>query len=203
MIGSIKGFVSLVEKVNSEIITTHCFLHREVLVGKTLYSDLTQVLKEVIEMVNYIKARPLKSRLFTKLCNESEANYENLLLHTEARWLSRGKALSRVYELKEEMLAFFSLERQGEFCNLFCDDSWKSKLAYLVDIFDHLNKTNSNMQGKNENLLSSADKMRALQKKLKVWSLRTQEGNFDMFFIFQKRITKKWFHRLLNISSLC
>ena len=69
------------------------------------------------------------------------------------------------------MLAFFSLERQGDICNLLCDDSWKSKLAYLVDIFDHLNKTNSNMQGKNENLLSSADKMRALQEKLKAWSL--------------------------------
>ena len=74
-------------------------------------------------MVNYIKARPLKSQLFTKLCKEMEAKYENLLLHTEARWLSCGKALSRVYELKEEMLAFFILERQGEFCDLLCDDS--------------------------------------------------------------------------------
>ena len=131
MIGSIKGFVSLEKKVNSEIITTHCFLHREVFIGKTLNSDLTQVLKEVIEMANYIKARPLKSRLFTKLCKEMAANYENLLLHTEARWLSRERALSQVYELKEGMLAFFSLERQREFCNLLCDDSWKSKLAYL------------------------------------------------------------------------
>ena len=96
------------------------------------------MLKEVIEMVNYIKAGPIKSRLFTKLCKEMEANYENLRLHNEARWLSRGKALSRVYELKGEMLAFFSLERQEEFCNVLCDDSWKSKLAYLVDIFDHL-----------------------------------------------------------------
>ena len=165
MIGSIKGLVSLVKKVNSEIITTHCFLYREVLIGKTLNSDLTQVLKEVIETVNYTKARPLKSRLFTKLCKEMEGNYEHLLLHTEARWFSRGKALSRVYELKE-MLAVFSLKRQKEFYNLLCDDSWKSKLAYLVDIFDHLNTTNSNMQGKNENLLSSADKTRALQEKL-------------------------------------
>ena len=89
------------------------------------------------------------------------------------------------------MLAFFSLERQGEFCNLLCDDSWKSKLAYLVDIFDLLNKTNSNMQGKNENLLSSADKMRALQEKLKVWSLRIPEGNSDMFFHFSKTNNKE------------
>ena len=66
-------------------------------------------------MVNHIKARPLKSRLLTKLCKEMEANYENLLSHTEARWFSRGKVLSRVYELKEEMLAFFNNEKQGEF----------------------------------------------------------------------------------------
>ena len=89
------------------------------------------------------------------------------------------------------MLAFFSLERQGEFCYLLCDDSWKSKLAYLVDIFDHLNKINSNMQSKNENLLSSADRMRALQEKLKVWSLRTQKGNSDMFFRFSKTNNKE------------
>ena len=120
-----------------------------------------------------------------------EANYENLLLPTEAKWLSRGKALSRVYELKEEMLAFFSFERQREFCNWLCDDSWKSKLAYLVDTFDHLNKINSNMQGMNKNLLSSADKMRALQDKFKVWSLRIQEGNSDMFFDFSKTNNKE------------
>ena len=79
--------------------------------------------------------------------------------------------MSRVYELKEKTLAFFSLEKQGEFYDLLCDDSWESKLLYFVDIFDHLNKTlnNSSMQGKNENLFSSTDKMRALKEKLKVW----------------------------------
>ena len=70
--------------------------------------------------------------------------------------------------VEERNVAFFSLEKQGEFYDLLCDDSWESKLAYLVDIFDHLNKTNSSMQGKNENLLSSTDKMRAVQEKLKV-----------------------------------
>lgn len=62
MVGSIKGFVSLAKRENSDIITTHCFLHREVLVGKTLGSDLKEVLNKVVKMVNYIKSRPLKSR---------------------------------------------------------------------------------------------------------------------------------------------
>ena len=42
-------------------------------------------------MINYIKVRPLKSRLFAKICKEMEANYENLLLHTEARCFHVGK----------------------------------------------------------------------------------------------------------------
>ena len=44
------------------------------------------------------------------------------------------------------------------------------------------------MQGKNENLFSSTDKLRALQEKLKVWSLQIQKGTFDSFVISQKHI---------------
>ena len=76
------------------------------------------MLKEVTEMVNYIKAISLKSRLFAKLCKEMEANYENHLLHIEARWLPRGKVLSRVYELKE-MLAFLVLKDKENFVICF------------------------------------------------------------------------------------
>ena len=51
--------------------------------------------RQKIVRVNYNKAGSLKSQLFTNLCKEMAENYENLLLHTEARWLSRRKALSR------------------------------------------------------------------------------------------------------------
>ena len=89
------------------------------LIGKTFNSDFTQLLKEVTEMVNYIKAISLKSRLFAELCKEMEANYENHLLHIEARRLPRGKVLSRVYELKEEMLAFLVLKDKENFVICF------------------------------------------------------------------------------------
>ena len=64
MVGSIKGFVSLVQKENPNVVQTHCFLHREVLVSKTIPNDLSQVLKQVVQMVNFIKMRPKKSRFF-------------------------------------------------------------------------------------------------------------------------------------------
>ena len=44
MIGSLKGFVSLVQRENSNVVQTYCFLHRKVLVSKTIPYALNQVL---------------------------------------------------------------------------------------------------------------------------------------------------------------
>ena len=54
MAGSIKGCVTLVKEKNPNIISTHCFLHREVLVSKTLPNTLKSVLGELVQIVNYI-----------------------------------------------------------------------------------------------------------------------------------------------------
>jgi hypothetical protein len=68
MIGSIKGFISLVKKKNLKIIFIHCFiycfLHKEALVAKFLVGDLQNTLDQIVKIINFIKSRPLKSRLF-------------------------------------------------------------------------------------------------------------------------------------------
>ena len=107
MIGSVQGFVSRVKEKNSEVITTHCFLHREVLVSKSIGNDLKQVLDITVNMVNFINQRTLKSCMFARLCKNMQKDHVTLLLHTEARWLSRGKVLSRVFELRQKLLLFF------------------------------------------------------------------------------------------------
>ena len=95
------------------------------------------------------------------------------------------------YKLKDELLSFFHTEKQKEFCGLFCNDNWISKLAHLADIFGHLNNINFNMQSKNENLLSSTDKIRALKEKVKVWSLKVKNGTCKMLYHFSEKKTKK------------
>lgn len=91
MVGFIKGFVTFAKKKNSNIISTHCFLHRESLISKTFPATLKLVLNEMVNMVNYIKSRSLKTRFFKKLC--MKAQYKSLLLHIEIKWLFRGKIL--------------------------------------------------------------------------------------------------------------
>ncbi|GFW45800.1 uncharacterized protein TNCV_4495211 [Trichonephila clavipes] len=91
MTGHLKGFVADVKELNEDILVTHCFLHREALVTKFLPSDLKIVLEQCVKMVNYIKSRPLKSRLFSKLCQAMEAKYESLLLHKEHNIIKASK----------------------------------------------------------------------------------------------------------------
>ena len=181
MVGSIKGFTTLAKKENENIITTHCFLHREALVSQTIGNDLRRVIDKVVQMVNYIKSRPLKSRLFAHICEEMGAKFKNLILHTEVRWLSRGRVLCRVYELREMMLKLFEENQQNEFCDLIQDKLWCTKLAYLADIFEHLNKINTSMQGKGENILTSVDKICAMRDKIAIWKRKVKEGSFEMF----------------------
>ena len=111
MVGSVKGFASLVEKQNPNFVRTHCFLHREVLVSKITQNELKEVLNQVIEMVNFIKTRPLQSRIFELLCKDMDSQHVRLLLHTEIRWLSKGKVLSRVNELQKELLIFLRMKK--------------------------------------------------------------------------------------------
>jgi len=186
MTGRLKGFVALVKQINPDIITTHCFLHREALVSKTIGTDLKLVLDSVVKMVNYIKQRPMKSRIFSKLCESMDAEHVSLILHTEVRWLSRGKVLARFYELLKELLAFFNQEKMDEYSTLLNDQHWCSKLAYLSDIFHQLNKVNTSMQGKAENLLTSTDKIHSLQQKIQIWKKHVTKGNLEMFPLVAK-----------------
>ena len=106
MVGCMKGLISFVKKQNENVVVPHCFLHREELVTKTLGDKLREVLNQAVELVNYIKTRPVESRLLEQLCSNMDSQHRRLLLHSKVRWLSKGKVLNRVYELRQELLKF-------------------------------------------------------------------------------------------------
>jgi len=104
--GSKKGFRAKVNEISPSILFTHCMIHREALASKKLEPFVNEVLQDAIRVINFIKSKSLNSRLFTILCNEMGSDHTKLLLHTDVRWLSRGKILLRIVELKDEIRIF-------------------------------------------------------------------------------------------------
>lgn len=97
---------------------------------------------DIIGVVNFIKTRPLKTRVFSAVCEEMRAEHKAVLFHSEARWLSRGKVLSRVFELGEQIRVFLEPEHKYKDAEKFSDENFLVKLAYLSNIFGKLNKLN-------------------------------------------------------------
>uniref|UniRef100_H2XQP6 HAT C-terminal dimerisation domain-containing protein n=1 Tax=Ciona intestinalis TaxID=7719 RepID=H2XQP6_CIOIN len=56
---------------------------------------------------------------------------------TEVRWLSRGNMTRQIFELKNELLVFCK-QKNSDFQNDLENEEFKSKLAYLSDIFETL-----------------------------------------------------------------
>lgn len=72
------------------------------------------------------------------------ADLKPILPHTDVRWLSQDKVLSCVYQLKNEIMVFFMSENESKYSDLFTDDDWCIKMAYLTEISEHINKVNVN-----------------------------------------------------------
>ncbi|XP_026819637.1 zinc finger BED domain-containing protein 5-like [Rhopalosiphum maidis] len=133
-----------------------------------------------VKIINFIKSRPLQNRLFKILCEDMGSVHTSLLLHTEVRWLSRGKILTRIFELRDEVRAFF-LEHNFELKDRFLDQMWLLKVAYLSDIFTKINELNFTLQSRHVNVFTAHEKIHAFKKKLDFWKICMSSNEFDCF----------------------
>ncbi|XP_060861848.1 general transcription factor II-I repeat domain-containing protein 2A-like [Metopolophium dirhodum] len=102
----------------------------------------------VSRCINKIKARPLNHRLFRALFEDAINESGEQFLFCEVRWLAKGKALERFWNLKDEVIEF--LEKNNELpdeCELMRDKNWLINIAFLTDILGHLNILNKRVQG--------------------------------------------------------
>lgn len=204
MIGKIKGTITRIKNVAPKCNSSHCVLHRHALVGKKMPTDLKQVLNEAVYIVNYVKSRPLQSRIFKKICEEMGSQHNLLLLHTEVRWLSRGKVLTRLFEIRDELKIFLSGHNKPTFSGYFellHDEQWLIKLAYLADIFSKLNEVSKSLQGKSTTTFMVRDKMTSLKNKLNFWITCVKEKNFECFPLLMEFLMENELQLTINVRK--
>ncbi|XP_047693733.1 protein FAM200A [Prionailurus viverrinus] len=172
----------LLEVTHNKALWNHCFIHQEALVSKGIPPGLMDVLKNAVKIVNFIKGSSLNSRLLEIFCSEIGVNHTHLLFHTEVRWLSQGKVLSRVYELRNEIYIFL-IEKQSHLANILEDDLWVTKLAYLSDIFGILNELHFKVPGKNNDIFQYLECILGFQKTLLLWQARLK-SNRPSYYMF-------------------
>ena len=180
MVRKLTGVVTRIKGVSPNCTSSHCVLHREALATKKLSVPLKTVLDETVKIVNYIKSQPLQTRLFSILCDEMCSQYTSLLLHTDVRWLSRGKVLTRVFELRNELVVFL-LDKKFTLSDQLTDLLWLQRLAYLADIFSKLNEINLSLQGRDVTVFAAKDKMLAALRKVSFWISCMEKGEVICF----------------------
>ena len=136
MVSGNKGFSSLMVKhcqdrgFKQPIKKLHCIVHQEALCAKS--AKMRSVMSVAVKVVNFVLARGFNHRQFRDLLMEADAQYGDLLYYCEMRWLSRGRMLERLYNLRKEVSAF--LCSKGADFPEFNDPGWLCDLAFLTDI---------------------------------------------------------------------
>ena len=100
-----------------------------------------------MKIVCSVRARSLQRRLFRAHLEEAEVEHIDLLLHTDVRWLSRGRFLERFRELLPDIKELLKQYADAEYAQLE-DEQLLLDLAFLTDFTTPINELNLELQRK-------------------------------------------------------
>lgn len=107
MIGERKGMAMVCNKVREsggEAVKMLCIIHQEALCSTAIQMD--NVMTTVVKTINLIRSRALNHREFRAFLSDIDAEYGDVLYHSNVRWLSRGSVLQRFYSLRSKIDQF-------------------------------------------------------------------------------------------------
>ncbi|KAL4006310.1 vacuolar protein sorting-associated protein 33B [Sarotherodon galilaeus] len=148
----------------------HCIIHQQALCAKVI--GFEHVMTPVVKIINSIRSRAKQHRTFKVLLEELSAEYGDLLLHTEIRWLSRGRVLLRFLSLLGEIKEF--MQSKGEDTSLLEDTEWTLDLAFLTDITGKLNHLNCELQGKGKTVADMISALNVFKAQMSIFSVHLQ-----------------------------
>ena len=183
MVGRRIGLIGLLMADNDfpGLQAYHCIIHQQALCSKLKDDALQNVMGIVVKIVNFIQANPLNHWQFKTLLEEYESNYGDFVLHTDVRWLSKGKVLARFWDLIEEVKIFLRVKSKEELLNYLEMPMFIVRLAFLTDIKDHLNKLNLKLQERHQIFPSLMNEISVFEAKLDLFISHLNFSNFTHF----------------------
>uniref|UniRef100_A0A3B3Q8E9 HAT C-terminal dimerisation domain-containing protein n=1 Tax=Paramormyrops kingsleyae TaxID=1676925 RepID=A0A3B3Q8E9_9TELE len=190
MVGKHRGLVSRLKEHTPQMHALHCLIHQSVLCAR-LNGELKDVMDKVMKVINFVRGTSsTQHRLFRQLVAESaDATHDDLLLHNDVRWLSKGKALDRFCALLNEIKAFLGMSKNkaaADHLILLEDEKFMSNVAFLSDIFGHLNLLNLQLQGRDKTIVDMVEKLESFTRKLEMLEADISTGRLLHFSTLKK-----------------
>uniref|UniRef100_A0AAQ5Y107 HAT C-terminal dimerisation domain-containing protein n=1 Tax=Amphiprion ocellaris TaxID=80972 RepID=A0AAQ5Y107_AMPOC len=201
MIGRHSGFIAHCKNDPDfpKILNYHCIIHQQAMCSKVL--DFDHIMGPVVRIINSIRAKAKQHRSFKLFLEECAAEYGDLLLHTDVRWLSRGKILQRFLSLLGEIKTF--MESRGEDTTLLSNTEWLLDLAFLTDVTDKINQLNIQLQGKDKSVSDMISAVRAFNAKLSLYLQQMRDQKFQHFPSVSTMCETHAEPASLNVSKYC
>ena len=172
MVGREKGAVARMKQDNPDLIAYHCIIHQTVLCA-ILWEGFAEIMNTTMKLINFLRASSsIQHRLLREFLKETEADANDLLLHNNVRWLSKGNALGRFWSIPKEIAAFLQQlksQKATQFANFLQDKHKMDVVAFLVDITGHLNELNLKLQGRKNSVCDLMKNVRSFQMKLNIF----------------------------------
>ena len=179
MIGNKNGFVALCKGDNNfpNFTDYHCIIHTQVLCSKVL--KFNHVMDVAFKIVNSIRSKSLSRRQFRTLLDECGEEHNELLLHTDVRWLSRATFLARFRELLPQISSY--LKSKGDSYPQLNDQEWLLDLAFFCDITKQLNELNLQLQGKGKTIMDMISILKSFKEKLNVLAMQLKRSDLKHY----------------------
>ncbi|XP_060883443.1 general transcription factor II-I repeat domain-containing protein 2A-like [Labrus mixtus] len=169
MQGKHTGFAGLLQQSGVDCSILHCIIHQEALCAKSM--NFSHVMDLVTKVTNLIRGgnRSLNHKKFRAFLDEVSAAYGDLQMHTEIRWMSRGKCLEKFFALLAEIPVFLEDSIRCDTsanCSKLRDTEFLFDMAFLADITSHLNQLNMQLQGRSQTVSDLYAHVNTFQSKL-------------------------------------
>jgi len=83
---------------DNKLLSTRWHIHRQNLASKKWHLNLMKSCFNLLKLLIILKNIASNTRQLKALCDEMGSDRQNLLFHSEVRWLSRGEVLKSLYE---------------------------------------------------------------------------------------------------------